>query len=191
MLREPDNFLKTGECMDVHDDRCICGIDGVPSCSADIIDRNMFCSTKIELDASSPNKTVLIKTGTIYYEHPSNKRHIRHGCRGISRTRKSIRSPEPPSVEDPELHRQKREQSEDDNKAETGQFQSFKILLNAEGRQRHTHGRKSSLHHTKKELSEEDTSNKFPAPLHNSYQDDGSNVQLPPSLLIASGNRCR
>lgn len=35
------------------DDRCICGLDGVPSCTAEVIDRDAFPATRVSLGSST------------------------------------------------------------------------------------------------------------------------------------------
>lgn len=42
-------ILSKGACIKPRDSRCVCGVDGVPSCTADAIDRNALEATTIQL----------------------------------------------------------------------------------------------------------------------------------------------
>ncbi|GFO41472.1 hypothetical protein PoB_006797700 [Plakobranchus ocellatus] len=53
--------LTQGACIKPQDNRCVCGVDGVPSCTADAIDRNAIQATTISL-GPSPRPSLLTRS---------------------------------------------------------------------------------------------------------------------------------
>ncbi|CAG5132723.1 unnamed protein product [Candidula unifasciata] len=75
------DFLSHDACLDAKDGRCICGADGVPSCTAEVIDRNAHPATTIGLNPIFPAVASLISPRVVYYDRPyaskSGNRHDR------------------------------------------------------------------------------------------------------------------
>ncbi|BFY99460.1 hypothetical protein BsWGS_02500 [Bradybaena similaris] len=64
------DFLSHDACLNAQDGRCVCGIDGVPSCTAEVIDRNAHPATTVRLNSVFPTASSIISPRHVYYNQP-------------------------------------------------------------------------------------------------------------------------
>uniref|UniRef100_A0A0B7AS10 Pacifastin domain-containing protein n=1 Tax=Arion vulgaris TaxID=1028688 RepID=A0A0B7AS10_9EUPU len=73
-------LLSRGDCTNLKDDRCVCGVDGVPSCTAEVIDRKAYPAITISLNPVFPASSSLVIPKVVYYER-SFPKYDQHGAR--------------------------------------------------------------------------------------------------------------
>lgn len=64
------DFLSHDACLEAQDGRCVCGIDGVPSCTAEVIDRNAHPAATVRLNPVFPAASSIKSPRPVYYNQP-------------------------------------------------------------------------------------------------------------------------
>lgn len=168
-------FQSQDGCTQPEDDRCICGVDGVPSCTAEVIDKGAYPTVTIELTpsyASSPSSA-----------HPEDFSDDRRG--GMFRkeeTRKLV----PLATflragKNVEEHRSEhRFSNKERNGVNNSDVNQLKVIM-----------QRLSASHDREGLDEQDDLQIKMQDYSRRVGQDATNRNTLPSILVASDNRCR